>query len=156
MSAEPITEESKEEWQRFKAAFCKSKIERRHWLYTRTLNPIHAFHAYRMARAAKIDPPAWILELFDRWAEELCVKRPKGAKPIADALGLGSKAGPSTILRAETEARDLWIVERVFWLREFAPERNKLDIFGQVAEEFNLSSDRVQSIWYDHTRGVKH
>lgn len=149
-----------EEWHRVKADLVrnmvKNRIERRRRLYTRTKNPMHALEAYRMARIVKIEVPSWILELFDHWAGALCVNPPKGAKAIADALGLGTKGGPSITIQAKNQARDLEIAERVLLLHDQYPDRDKLDIFGQVAEEFSLSSDRLAGIWYDLMRGVKY
>ena len=147
---------SQEDWQQFKAALVNTRIDRRHRLYKRHHNPIHALEAYRMARAFKGEIPNWILELIDHWAAALCVNSPTGAKPIADALGLGAKGGgPSITSQAKKQARGLEIAERVLFLRDRYPSRDKLDIFGQVAEEFSLSSERVAGIWYDLTRGVK-
>jgi hypothetical protein len=150
-----MIEDPKEEWKRLRTAFIQSNIERYHRLYTWTRNPVHAFNAYRLSRHDKIDVPGWILELLDQWAEVLCVKSPKGGKAIADALGLGSKAGPSITKQAETEIRDLWIAEGILALRDRHPERPKLDIFHEIAEEFKLSSDRVGSIWYELTGETK-
>jgi hypothetical protein len=142
-----------EGFERFKVAMVERLIEGRHVLYRRTRNPTHALHAYRIARSARLDLPAWVLSLFDQWAGVLCVQQPKGAKAIADALGLGAKGGPSVTAQAVTQARDLEIAQRVFNLRERDPERDTTDIFLTVGEEYHLSSDRVQSIWYDITRG---
>lgn len=147
---------SEVEWRQFKARLLSHWIENRRRLYKRHHNPIHALEAYRIARAAKIEIPDWILELFDRWTAVLCVDSPKGAKAIVDALGLGTKGGPSKTLQAENQARNLKIAQRVFSLLEDEPKRDKLDIFDQMAEEFNLSSERVAAIWYDLTGGVKH
>jgi hypothetical protein len=127
-------------------------IESRRILFEKSRNPVHAMNAYRIARVVKIDIPDWVLELFDQWAEVLCVKRPKGAKAVADALGLGAKGGgPSITHQAETQARDWWIAERVLVLRESDPKRPTQEIVHQVAEEFNLSSERVSGIWYNLT-----
>lgn len=145
----------KEEWKRLRTAFIQGNIERYHRLYTWTRNPVHAFNAYRLSRHGKIDVPGWILELLDQWAEVLCVKRPKGAKAIADALGLGSKGGPSITKQAETEIRDLWIAEGILVLLDCHPEPDMQDIFLEVAEKFNLSSERVAAIWYELTSDTK-
>jgi hypothetical protein len=140
-----------EEWQRFMAASVRHSINRQHRLYTWTRNPIHAFRAYHLSRALKIDVPGWLFELLDQWAEVLCVNPPKGGKAIADALGLGSKGGPSITSQTKTQARNLEIVEHVFRLREGKPERGTQDIYLEVGEKFHLSSDRVMSIWYELT-----
>jgi hypothetical protein len=145
-----------EAWQRFKANFIQRKTERYRRLYTRTRNPVHALNAYRLNRHTKNEVPAWILELFDQWAEVLCVQQLKGGKEISHALGFGSKGGPSITSKAEKETRDLWIAECVLALRDIYPERDKLDIFLQVAEKFELSSERVAGIWSKLTRGVKY
>ncbi|HEX6901706.1 MAG TPA: hypothetical protein VF789_18410 [Thermoanaerobaculia bacterium] len=147
-----------EVWQREMVEFTRHMMERYRKQYLRNhRNPIHALNAYRLARLGKIDIPTWVLELFDQWAGALCGERPpKGAKAVADALGLGSKGGPSITKQAETQYRDLWIAERVLALRDSYPERDKLDIFLQVAEEFELSSERVAGIWSKLTRGVKY
>lgn len=142
----------RETWERYKAALVERWFEIHYRLYARTRNPIHAFDAYRKARAIKKDVPGWVLELFDQWAETLCVNPPKGAKAIAHALGLGTKGGPAITSKAETQIRNLRIAERVLGLRD--PERDTQDIFLQVAEEFNLSSERVAAIWYDLTRAA--
>jgi hypothetical protein len=143
------------EFQRFKVALLRRGIERFRRLYARSRNPIHALQAFRMARAAKIDIPGWILELFDQWAEALCVEPPKEAKAIADALGLGTKAGPSITAQAQTQARDWWIADRVLVLRDCDPERDMQDIFLEVAEDYKLSGESVSRIWYGLTRRVK-
>lgn len=145
-----------EQWERFKVALFRSGIERSRRLYARSRNPIHALQAYRMARAAKIDIPGWTLELFDQWAETLCVKPPKKAQEIAPALGLAPEGGgPSIFSQAEKQARNHWIAVRVLGLRELDPERDTQDIFLQVAEEYELSGQRVARIWYGLTRGEK-
>lgn len=150
------TPEDQERWQRFKARAGESFIERRRALYERTGNPIHALHAYRTSRVVKIAVPDWVLKLFDQWAYALCVESPKGAKAIADALGLGTKGGPSITSQAETEIRDLRIAERVFMLRNHHPENlGAQDVFDQVAKEFSLSSERVAGIWHEMTRDPK-
>lgn len=172
-------------WQEYKLSLFKFTIERRRMLFTWTKNPIHALEAYRAARAGKIEVPSWILEVFDGWADALCVSPPKGAKEIAAALGLATKGGPSITAQAEIDARDWWIVERiVFALRDRGPrpdapkpemldaemrdpmldakkrdpkpEMLLLDVFNQVGEEFHLSSERVQQIWYKLTGHLKH
>lgn len=145
-----------EGWRRFKVAVVQQFIEKQRRLYTWTQNPIHALHAYRLSRAVKIDVPGWLFELFDQWAETLCVNPPKGKAKIADALGLGSKGGPSITSQAKTQARDLAIGERILFLRDRDPKRDKLDIFHIVAEEFKLSSERVAGIWSELTRGTKY
>jgi hypothetical protein len=153
---QPDVVRAKESWQRFRAMMAASYIEPYRVLYVQTRNPTHALEAYRIARVFKIDVPGWILELFDQWAEALCVKRPKGAKTIADALGLGTKGGPSITSQANTQIRNLRIAQRVLELRDLTPERDTLDVFDQVAEEFApLSSERVAGIWYELTRDVK-
>ena len=105
-----------------------------------------------MARAFKVETPDWILELFDHWAAVLCVDSPTGAKAIADALGLGTKGGPSITLQAKKQARGLEIAERVLLLLDTRPEFKLPVIFDQVGDEFHLSSERVASIWYGLTR----
>ena len=147
---------SQEDWQRFNTSLFNFFVERRRRLFTWTQNPIHALEAYRAARAGKIDIPSWILEVFDGWADALCVRSPKGAKEITAALGLVTKGGPSLTAQAEKDARDWWIAERVLVLRERDPKREMLDVFGQVAEDFHLSSERVAQIWYSVTGRIKH
>jgi len=144
-------------WQEYKLSLFKFAIERRRTLFTWTKNPIHALEAYRVARAGKIDIPSWILEVFDGWADALCVSPPKGVREIAAALGLATKGGPSITAQAEKDARDWWIAERVLLLLDTRPEFKIPVIFDQVAEEFHLSSERVASIWYELTpkRGTK-
>jgi hypothetical protein len=138
----------REAWRRLKAAAIEDLIEPRRALYLRTKNPVHALNAYRIARSTKIDIPGWILELFDQWAEVLCVKRPKGEKAIAGALGLiGQGGGPSITSQAETQIRNLRIARRVLELRERDPERSMQDVFDQVAKEIHLSPERVSAIW---------
>jgi hypothetical protein len=150
--AADLQSEEQERWQRFKARAAErageSFIERRRALYERTGNPIHALHAYRTARVAKIAVPDWVLKLFDQWAHALCVESPKGAKAIADALGLGTKGGPSVTSQAETEIRNLRIAERVLVLQNHPPGRDKQDVLHQAAKEFALSIESVASIWY--------
>lgn len=137
-------------WPRYRAKRAGEFIESRRVLFERSRNPVHAMEAYRITRIVKIDIPEWVLEVFDQWADVLCVKGPKGAKKIADALGLGIKGGgPSITAQAKTEARDWWIAERVLVLREDASNRATLDVFNQVAEEYSLSSERVAAIWYE-------
>lgn len=146
---------SQEQWERFIVALFRNRIEHCCRLYTRSGNPIHALQAYRMARAAKIDIPGWTLELFDQWAETLCVKPPKKAQEIAPALGLAPEGGgPSIFSQAEKQARNHWIAVRVLRLRELDPNRGIQDIFLQVAEEYEISSERVSGIWYDLTHRV--
>ena len=145
---------AKGEWQRFKTMLAASYMAPHREFYMRTRNPFHALEAYRIARIFKIAIPDWILELFDQWAEVLCVTRPKGPKEIAGALGLTRpKGGPSITLQAEKNARNLQIARRVLELRDDNPERDMQDVFLQVAEEFDaLSSERISAIWYELTR----
>lgn len=139
-------------WTRYRAKRAGEFIESRRVLFERSRNPVHAMDAYRISRIVKIDIPKWVLEVFDQWADVLCVKGPKGAKKIADALGLGTKGGGSSITsQAHTEARNWLIAERVLMLREDDSNRATLDVFNQVAEEYNLSSERVAGIWYELT-----
>lgn len=143
-------------WKRSKTAMLAWFIDSYHALYIQSRNPFHALEAYRMVRAAKIDVPDWIFEVFDQWADTLCIERPKGASAIAAALGLvGTGGGPSITAQAKKQTRNLRIARRVFELRNSAPERDKLDVFHQVADEFSLSSERVASIWYEVIRGSK-
>lgn len=150
--------ETETEWRQFVAAMVQPLIKECHALYLDTANPIHALSAYRTARAAKIDIPVWILDLFDQWAEVLCVQRPKSAKAIADALGLGTKAGASVTKQAETQARNLLIVQRVYELRHgvgpYGSEHSLEVAFSKAAEEFDLSFESVRDIWYRLTRSV--
>ena len=146
-------EDGLERWNRINATLAELAMRPYRALYLKTRNPIHALAAYDIARAAKVDIPDWILELFDQWAQVLTVSRPKGPKAIVGALGLGTKGGPSLTLQAETEIRDLRIARRVYELRSSG--RRFQDVFHQVAEEYYLSSERVSSIWYDLTRGSK-
>ncbi len=136
MSPEEWKQQSQEAWQECKTSLFMFAIERRRRLFTWTKNPIHALEAYRSARAGKIDIPSWILEVFDDWAAALCVTPPKGAKAIADALGLATKGGPSITAQAEKDARDWWIAERVLLLRDPKPDLPMLDVFNQGQEVF--------------------
>lgn len=142
-----------EELQRLVIVSGQQVIERCHWLYQRTQNPIHALQAYRMSRMLKLDVPEWVFELLDQWAEALCVNPPKGGKAkIADALGLGLKGGGRSITsQTETQTRNLLIAQHVLFLRDRNPERERLDIFHEVAEKCRLSSERVSAIWYELT-----
>jgi hypothetical protein len=143
---------SVEDWRRFKAGLIEEDLERRRALYMKSLNPVHALRAYRTARTSKIvDIPNWVLEMFDQWAEVLCVQQPKGAKAIANALRLGTNGGPAVTSQAKTQARDLQIASRVSVLRKIRPESSKMELFDQVAEEFGISSERVAGIWYELT-----
>jgi hypothetical protein len=144
-------QQSQEAWQEYITSLFNFVIERRRQIYVRTRNPIHALDAYRAARAGKIDIPSWILEVFDDWAAALCVSPPKGAKEIAAALGLATKGGPSITAQAENDARDWWIAERVLVLLNTRPKCKLPVILDQVAEEYDLSSERVTSIWYELT-----
>lgn len=137
-------------WPRHRAKVAGELIGSRRVLFERKQNPVHAMEAYRISRIVKIDTPEWVLEVFDQWADVLCVKGLRGTKAIADALGLGTKGGgPSIIQQAKKQARDWWIAERVLMLREDDSNRATQDVFNQVAEEYSLSSERVAAIWYE-------
>ena len=148
MAHKPIR--TKEEWRRFKTQLATPFLEERRALYERTRNPIHALAAYRFARSAKIDLPGWTLELFDRWAEVLLVKRPKGVKEIAGALGLkGGGGGPSLTSQAETQMRHMQIAQRVYELCDGSTLEEAL---AATAEQCGFSFEHVRTIWYELTR----
>ena len=119
-------------------------------------NPLHAWSAYRLARVCEVEIPAWVLAVLDEWRERR------------------RRFQPQLLRKARTDARDWAIIERIFALQQRPTraeleqlarahgldprtvadpgDRSKLDIDTQVAEEYELSVDRVQAIWSKWTR----
>jgi hypothetical protein len=88
-------------------------------LYNDNRNPMHAFKAYRCARAAKVDVPEWVLEMLDEWAELLLVQRPGArGKDIARALGLAGPGRGTVMARAKTKTRYLYLAQRIAELQK--------------------------------------
>ncbi len=141
-------------------------MNRRHALYLKTKNPIHAWFAYQTARQLDVEIPGWVLEYFDNCASKLALPH-KSAKSLADSFGIGRRGGRMVTKQAEKDIRDLRIVERVIQLRarptseelknmarlhniqgEGADpsDRPDLDIRLQVAEENKLKLDTLNGI----------
>ena len=147
-------------------------IDHSHVLYAMTGNPVHAWRAYLAARRYGVPIPSWALDYLDGCAEALtAADSPRSGKAIADVLGLGKRGGASVTTQAETEKRDLDIVDQVEALRQGdpqriadvaeqlgladlaeelrrKPDRRADDIFAKVAERFGLSYERVRDIYY--------
>ena len=145
---------------RIKAALATVFIERSQALYLQTGNPIHAWRVYELARHGGVPLPDWVLDYFDKVAKVLTAPPgPTSPKAIADALGLGTKGGPSKALQAQTDQRHLDIVDHIRFLQERATRddvdldlRDELGIMQRVADEYGLSLDRVQALYYEMLR----
>jgi hypothetical protein len=128
---------------------------KRNALYFQTRNPLHAWEAYRIARASQVEVPAWVLTYMDQVAGSLLsAKGRKSAAACAEALGLSTRGGPSLARQAETDARDLMIVERIDTLQCSSHVghadydlRDKSGIMQRVADEYQLSVDHVHKIY---------
>jgi hypothetical protein len=143
--------------ERFKAAIAAAFIEPQEELYRRTGNPIHLWHAYVLARQGGMPIPDWVLAYIDSVARVLTGPTgPNSPKAIADALGLGTKGGPSKARQAGINQRHLDIVNHILVLLDApAVHRSRdldLDRFGimnRVADAHGLSVERVQQIYYE-------
>jgi len=144
---------------RLKAVLATHYMERSYALHLKTANPIHAWRVYELARHGGLPIPHWVLSYFDRVAKALTAPAgPASPKAIADALGLGTKGGPSKAAQARTDQRDLDIVGEIVFLQDRAdtaiPGDEKLDlrddlgIMQHVADEHGLSLERVQAVYY--------
>lgn len=125
--------------EQLKAMIADHYVGRRHVLYLRTANPVHAWSAYRTARQLEVAIPAWVLECFDSWAAVLTTETHTSAKAIADALKIGKKGGPLVTEKAARELRDLEIVADVVQLLD-RPTRAELKA---IAKEHGLKGDVV-------------
>ncbi len=157
----------------FKVMMAAYVIDRKQALYVQTGNPVHAWAAYDTARKLDVAIPAWVLDHFDACAKVLTTTKHSSAKAIADALGLGTKGGPTVTRQAAIQVRNLAIVERIVQLQD-RPTRSELkamavahglkgdgvdpgdrpllDILVQVAEEYRLDVNQVQAIYYKMIR----
>ncbi len=159
------------------AAIAEHFIGREHVPYLKTGNPIHAWRAYRVARALGVCQPTWVLDYFDRCADKV-VDATDNAQ-IASALGLAQrKGGVSKPRQAKTNIRNFDIVSLFLSLKERptsndirasaakAPHavraaleplladvinvrENDTGLMQQVAEEYGLSAMTVRGIIYD-------
>jgi hypothetical protein len=142
--------------------------------YERTGNPLCVWQARVFTRKARRPTPAWVEDYLDKAGKALL----EGTRSEA-ALGLAVKGGHGKHLQFSDARRDVAIVNRIDFLREWAsmdrrPGRKRRaidavdvgtvmspvtdagrraapdsmqDIITQVAEETNLSRDRVEAIW---------
>ena len=146
---------------RLKADITAAVFAKREELFRRSGNPVHAWHAYRVARHVAVSPPSWVLDCFDKVAEVLTATGgPRSPQAIAKAVGLKTKGGPSKVQQALTDERDLDIVLRVSTLHGIAKSSldrdiglaDHLSILQRVAEEYDLSLERVQAIFQSDGR----
>jgi prophage regulatory protein len=157
----------------FKAMMAAHAIDLKQALYLQTGNPVHAWAAYDASRKLELAIPAWVLDYFDACAQVLITAKHSSAKSIADALGLGTKGGPTVTRQAAIQVRNFAIVERIVHLRE-RPIRSELKamaaahglkgngvdpcdrpllvILDQVAGEYDLDVNQVQAIYYKMIR----
>lgn len=162
--------------EQFKALIAAYHIDRKHVLYLRTKNPIHAWSAYRTARLLQVAVPAWVLDCFDAWATVLTTTTHTSAKAIADALKIGKKGGATVTKKAAQEVRDLKIVADILYLKSRPTrsalkamardyrlkgdgvdpgDRNITEIMEQVADERGLDHSSVKTIYYRMIRPPK-
>jgi hypothetical protein len=164
----------------WKALIAKRYIDRRHALYLKSANPVHAWSAYRMARQLEEPIPGWVLGCFDAWATVLTEETHESAKAIADALKIGKKGGATVTKKAASEVRDLEIVADVLHLqgrptraeqeatlkdyrRRFGVkgvvvdpgDRNLTEMMEQVAGERGLDYVSVRAKYYKLIRPPK-
>jgi hypothetical protein len=150
-------------------------IDLRHALYLRRRNPIHVWRAYAAARQLGVPVPDWVLDYFDTCAKALATRH-SSAKAIADALGLGTRGGRLVTGQADTDERNVAIVERIDQLQS-RPSRRELQaladahglktdvvdpgdrtllvILEQVAAEYHLDVNQVQAIYYKMIRPLE-
>lgn len=144
-------------------ALATAVLEQQELLYERTHNPIHVWQAFAITRRLGVSAPSWVLDYFGRAAAALT--EPAGARSpqqIATALEFARKGGPSHARRTKIQERNQEIVDRIGALKRYAaadPNRD-LDlqdttgIVTRIAEEYELSFDRVQRIYYDALRSA--
>ena len=160
----------------FRAVMGAYVIDGKQALYRQTRNPIHAWSAYHTARTLNVAIPDWVLDYFDASAKAITSTTHSSAKAIADALGLGTKGGPTVTRQAAIQVRNLAIVERILYLMD-RPTRSELKaladahglkgpgvdpgdrpllaILDQVAGEYDLDVNQVQAIYYKMIRPPK-
>jgi hypothetical protein len=118
-------------------------------LYRMFNNPVHAWAVYKAARKAGVPVPGWVLEYFDE-----CATRMMRAPAAADSAAAVHRA-MAFPRRAGSLARDQCkyheIVARCRDGRRQRPAELDEVIFGEVAERFNLTTERVAAIFYRFT-----
>jgi hypothetical protein len=112
-------------------------LGRRHTLYRQTENPIHMWSAFRIARHLRVEIPAWVLDALDGYARAVL----RGEAPIKWRRG-----GPSARRQAETDERDLAIVQAV-WRQQQAGALDEC-AFATVATHYGLSPLTVKNVYY--------
>jgi hypothetical protein len=150
-----------------KTAILKSVMGQFEERYAYSKNPIHLWQMYLFTRQTGLPIPETVGAYLDRVAKAITGPNPPTSPAmIATALGLATKGGPSPARQAATTARDLNIVARVaslYYLGNHPPVpyvdpedlldlKDLMGVFERVAQEFQLSSERVKSIFYRELR----
>ena len=84
-------------------------LDEEHRRFTATNNGVFAWEAYRVARAARVPVPGWVLSYLDRCARGLCGAT--GTREVADALGLATRGGPPPSKKTQARYRDDALVD---------------------------------------------
>jgi len=128
------------------------------FFYRQTGNGLHAWVAYRRCRTVGADIPPWVLAYFDGAYDALrSAGGTRSPQAIAAALKLatigGGKSARERALKTQLYAA---IVQHVrAYRRRALAGKARLSaadhdlIFGRVAEETGLSTDRVRTVWYE-------
>ena len=125
-------------------------------LFGKDQNPLYAWRAYQNCREHKIPIPDWVLAYLDSSAGKLLdVKSPEQpAQETYAALGLNQPGSGTEYGRFYEAEKKLNAVCRVIVLRrnkEDSELPKAIDIYAQVADEYNVTIDTIQK-WCKENR----
>lgn len=118
-------------------------------------NPLAPWDAFMFARQVKEPVPEWVLAHFERCAKKLC-EVPKGdplgkiPRHVMKSFGFGARntgGKGSDFSRYLGEITRWKVVRRFIELREQKPDRSYEQLYMDVAEEFDLPSNRTVEKW---------
>ncbi len=141
------------------ASLVAPSLQNDEYFYRRTGDGLHAWIAYRRCRKVGVDVPPWVLAYFDESYDALVAEGGTSSpKAIAAALKLATTGGGRSARdRARKSQMYVAIVQHVrLYRRDVLTRKTRLSaadqdlIFGRVADEAGLSTDRVRAIWYEH------
>jgi len=136
-------------------------LARQELKYLRTRNPVYAWRAYAIARAARTrraaragdeSIPEWVLNYFDAVVERL--ERATTPAAILEAIGLHQQGGgASKREQARTYDRDQRIIADIDEAR--AGGLRMAAAIDEVAPAHNVSPERARSIYYSGRKLTK-
>ncbi len=119
--------------------------------YALSGNAIHIWEAYRECRKLKLPPPAWALAYFDECADRLLDQ--DTPEQVADAFKL-RVGGRSPATRRRKDKEDLSLLLTIRKLERMG-EKNREEIFDQIAEDFAMDRDSLKNRYYELQRRLK-